>query len=198
MKPARRFAPLAFALAAIATLAITAPAAMAAPAGKRAPEWDISEWINSEPLSVAQLRGKVIVVEFFQLWCPGCNSFSIPLMKKWGQIFKQEESEGRLVFVSIHTVFEGRSVQTPERLRRFLKKKNIRHPVGIDRHIGNNRLPETMQRYNTMGTPEMAIIGKLGNIRFQRFGFFESTEGEQVIRALLDEKMEPENVSLTR
>lgn len=198
MKTARRIPPLVLALAAIATLAITAPASLAAPAGKRAPEWDISEWINSEPVSVAELRGKVIVIEFFQLWCPGCNSFSIPLMHKWEQMFRREASEGRIAFMSIHTVFEGRSFQTPERLRRFLKEKEIRHPVGIDRHIGGNRLPETMQRYNTMGTPEIAIIDKFGIIRLQRFGFFEPAKGEQLIRILLDEQFVQEKASLTR
>ncbi len=81
MTPARRFLPLAIAFAAALLMAVTAPALWAAPAGKKAPDWEISEWINSEPLSLSGLKGKVIVIDFFQLWCPGCNSFSIPLMQ---------------------------------------------------------------------------------------------------------------------
>ena len=51
----------------------------------QAPEWVISEWINSNGLTLADLRGKVVVIDFFQLWCPGCNKFSGPLMEKWNQ-----------------------------------------------------------------------------------------------------------------
>ncbi len=52
---------------------------------KQAPEWVISEWINSAGFTLEDLQGKVIVIDFFQLWCPGCNKFSIPLMEKWKQ-----------------------------------------------------------------------------------------------------------------
>ncbi len=188
MRQPRRSFPLALAFAAALLMAVTAPALRAAPAGKKAPEWEISEWINSEPLSISGLKGKVIVIDFFQLWCPGCNSFSIPLMHHWEQVFEKEATEGRIAFVSIHTVFEGHAFQTPKRLRRFLKKKGINHAVGIDRHIDGKRLPETMRRYNTMGTPEMAIIDKHGTIRLQRFGFFEPAYGEGLIRTLLEEQ----------
>jgi len=198
MTPLRRSFPLALAFAAVLLMAFTASALRAAPAGKKAPEWEISEWINSEPLSIAALKGKVIVIDFFQLWCPGCNSFSIPLMHHWEQVFEKEATEGRIAFVSIHTVFEGHAFQTPKRLRRFLKKKGINHAVGIDRHIDGKRLPETMRRYNTMGTPEMAIIDKRGIIRLQRFGFFEPAHSEGLIHTLLEEQFEREKASLAR
>lgn len=161
----------------------------------KAPEWQISEWINSEPLSLENLRGKVIVIDFFQLWCPGCKAFSIPLMNHWGQVFEKESIDGKIAFVSIHTVFEGHGYQSTERLRRFLKEKKITHPVGIDKHVAGRRIPETMRAYNTGGTPEMAIIDKRGYIRFQKFGYFEPAYGEKLIRHLLDERVEPEKAS---
>ncbi len=193
-----RSLPLTIAFAAVLLMAFTASALWAAPTGKKAPEWDISEWINSEPISLSELKGKVVVIEFFQLWCPGCNAFSIPLMHKWEQMFEKQAGEGRIAFVSIHTVFEGHSFQTPKRLRRFLKKKGINHAVGIDRHIDGNRLPETMRRYNTGGTPEMAIIDKHGIIRMQHFGGFDPDYGETLIRTLLDEKYTPARAGLAR
>ena len=82
-----RSRPLSMTLAAILLMAFTASALWAAPTGKKAPDWDISEWINSEPIILAGLKGKVVVIDFFQLWCPGCNSFSIPLMHHWEQVF---------------------------------------------------------------------------------------------------------------
>ncbi|MEN8177681.1 MAG: TlpA disulfide reductase family protein [Pseudomonadota bacterium] len=153
-----------------------------------APEWDISEWINGEGNSLAELRGKVVVVDFFQLWCPGCNSFSIPLMSAWEEKYRTEVESGRLIFLSIHSVFEGHEFQNPKRLRLYLKQKGIRHLVGVDRHQEGEEIPETMQRYRTRGTPEMAIIDQQGQIRFQRFGRFDPAEGESLIENLLEEK----------
>ena len=119
------------------------------PVPRPAPEWDVSEWINSQGMDLADLKGQVVVIEFFQLWCPGCNAFSIPLMKFWHQTFAKELDEGDLKIVSIHTVFEGFAYQTTRRLRGFLKRKKIHHPVGVDRVIKGQRLPQTMRRFGT-------------------------------------------------
>ncbi|MES9970046.1 MAG: TlpA disulfide reductase family protein [Candidatus Thiodiazotropha sp.] len=126
--------------------------------GQAAPEWRISEWLNGDGVTVKALRGKVVVVDFFQLWCPGCNSFSVPLMAKWEAKYADQVAAGDMVFLSIHTVFEGHGYQTPERLRDYVKKKGITHSVGIDLHLPGEEIPETMRLYRTRGTPEMAII----------------------------------------
>ncbi len=153
-----------------------------------APEWDISEWINGEGSSLAELRGKVVVVDFFQLWCPGCNSFSIPLMATWEEEYRNEVDQGRIAFLSIHTVFEGHEYQHSGRLRQYLQQKDIQHLVGIDRHQEGKEIPETMRGYQTRGTPEKAIIDQQGQIRFQRFGRFNPIEAEKLIENLLEEK----------
>lgn len=182
-----------FALATALMVCFVSSAGIAQSRPKKAPQWDISQWLNSEGLALDRLRGKVVVIDFFQMWCPGCNRFSIPLVEHWEkQVFAEELAAGRLVFVSIHTVFEGHAYQTPKRLRKFVKEKGIAHPVGVDRHSQGKRVPETMERYKTMGTPEMAFIDKQGNIRFQRFGFFEPEYGETLIRQLLEEQVEAE------
>jgi thiol-disulfide isomerase/thioredoxin len=145
----------------------------------------ISEWINSTGLIFEDLQGKVIVIDFFQLWCPGCNKFSIPLMEKWKQKYIDRKD---IQLIGIHTVFEGHSQQTPERLRQYVKEKNITYPIGIDEYVSSQRLPETMIRYRTRGTPEMAIIDKNGRIRFQHFGSFNPDVVEDLINILLNEE----------
>lgn len=161
--------------------------AVTAATPKPAPEWDISEWLNISSLSLGALKGKVVVIDFFQLWCPGCNKFSGPLMQRWQKVFAEEIDGGKLQLVGIHTVFEGHAYQAPKQLRSYVKEKGITYPIGIDRHEAGGRLPETMKRYGTRGTPEMAIIDKQGRIRFQQFGFFEPKDGEALIRKLLEE-----------
>ena len=153
----------------------------------KAPQWEISEWINTSGTNIDALRGKVVVIDFFQLWSPGCNKFTIPLIKQWQKTFAAEVKAGRLVFVSIHTVFEGHEYQNLKRLKSFVKRKRITHPVGNDRHVNGDRIPSTMRLYQTRGTPEIAIIDKEGYIRFQKFGYFEPAFGEKIIRVLLSE-----------
>lgn len=157
--------------------------------GKLAPEWHISEWLNGEGTTVEALRGKVVVIDFFQLWCPGCNAFSAPLMHKWEKKYANQVEAGEIVFLSIHTVFEGHDYQNPDRLREYVKNKGITHLVGIDQHLPGEETPETMRRYRTRGTPEMAIIDRRGVVRFQRFGGFDPKLGESLIDSLLAEQV---------
>ncbi len=163
----------------------TIPSQAQAKTPKPAPEWEVSEWLNGEPVSLADLRGNVVIIHFFQLWCPGCKRFSLPLMQKWEERFADAVKAGKLEFISIHTVFEGHEFQQPERLREYITDKGIHHRVGVDRHRGENPIPITMQRYRTRGTPEMAIIDKEGNIRFQYFGSFQPTPVAKLIEQLL-------------
>lgn len=149
-----------------------------------APEWVVSQWINSKPLSLTELKGKVVIVEFFQLWCPGCNRFSIPLMLEWEKKYKDNDN---VQLVSIHTVFEGHDYQTLQRLKKFVQEKGINHPVGVDQHVQGSHTPRTMQLYRTRGTPEMAIIDNKGRIRLQLFGSFDKKIAELLIAQLIEE-----------
>jgi len=150
------------------------------------PDWKISEWINGNPGAVGSHKGRVVVIHFFQLWCPGCNNFTIPLMQRWDQRWADRED---FMIVSIHTVFEGHDYQTPERLRDFVREKGILHPVGID-DPGKQKdgVPITMQRFGNTGTPQVAVIDKEGLLIFSHFGSFDYTTVEFMIERLLKER----------
>ncbi|CCQ73754.1 TlpA disulfide reductase family protein [Magnetospira sp. QH-2] len=167
---------------------VATPARAMESAPPMAPDWTVSEWLNGEGSTLADLKGKVVVIEFFQMWCPGCNSFSIPLMHQWQtETFKGAVEAGALQVVSIHTVFEGHSVQTPAKLRKFIKRKGITNLVGIDAYEKGDHYPITMRRWKTGGTPEVAIVDKKGRLRFQEFGGFNTDTAEALIKKLLKE-----------
>ena len=150
------------------------------------PEWKVSEWINGDPGKLANHRGKIVLIDFFQLWCPGCNEFSIPLFQEWEQKFGVRDD---VVIVSIHTVFEGHEEQTPEHLREFIAEKGITHPVGIDAYaVPGAVVPVTMDRFETGGTPHIAIVDKEGRLRFSHFGRFDPQPVERFIERLFEEK----------
>jgi len=151
-----------------------------------APAWDIDQWINGDPGTIEANRERVIVIDFFQLWCPGCNVFTGPLMQKWQDRFSDEIASGDLLLVKIHSVFEGHDYQTVRRLKQYLLEKNVTLPVGVDRHLGDDHfLPETKKRYQTSGTPEVIMIDREGMIRFQQFGWFDPAAAEAYLEYLL-------------
>ncbi|MCP3980179.1 MAG: TlpA family protein disulfide reductase [bacterium] len=151
-----------------------------------APEWKVAEWINGDPGKLDDLDGRVVIVEFFQLWCPGCDRFSIPLIQRWHDKYWGNDN---VVIVSIHTVFEGHDVQTPDRLREFVREKGMLHPVGIDAYEKpGDKIPVTMTRYDTQGTPQIAIIDKQGLLVFNHFGSFDPVPVEFFLERLLKEE----------
>ncbi len=148
-----------------------------------APEWKVSKWIHGNPGTLADQRGREVLIDFFQLWCPGCNRFSIPLFQRWNELYGDRDD---VVIVSIHTVFEGHASQTPERLRDFVEEKGISHPVGIDAYADpGDTNPLTMRRFATGGTPHVAIVDQSGQLRFSHFGSFDPASIEAFINELL-------------
>lgn len=130
--------------------------------GYPAPDLDVSEWIG-EPRPLASLRGKVVLLEAFQMLCPACITHSLPQAKKVQETFRG------VVVVGLHTVFEHHEVMGPDALRTFLSEFRYTFSVGVDRHVGGV-LPVTMQRYGFRGTPSTVLIDKAGVVRLSHFG----------------------------
>jgi thiol-disulfide isomerase/thioredoxin len=131
-----------------------------------APPLDVSEWFNTPaPLSLDALRGKVVVVEAFQMLCPGCVSHGLPQAQKLRKIFPEEH----LVVLGLHTVFEHHAAMSPVSLRAFLHEYRIRFPVGVDT-AGSSALPRTMEAWGLRGTPSLVLIDRAGNLRARHLG----------------------------
>lgn len=158
----------------------------AAPSGAIAPEWEITDWLNGDPGALSDHRGKVILIDFFQLWCPGCRTFSVPLFNEWEERYGKRND---LLMVSIHTVFEGHDYQNMDRLRTFIVDHGIGHSVGVDAYVRpGESTPITMRRYRTGGTPHIVIVDRSGRIRFSRLGSFDPAPVEALIDQLLAEE----------
>ena len=147
-----------------------------------APEWITSEWLTSGPLTIASLRGNVIVAGAFQMLCPGCVSELVPQLRKAHAMF----GKAAVKVIGLHTVFEHHEAMTPVSLKAFLHENRITFPVGVDtpRHP-HNPIPETMQLYGMQGTPTMLLIDKGGNLRRMSFGHVDDMQlGAEVVSLL--------------
>lgn len=152
-----------------------------------APPLDVTEWLNGPPQDLASLQGKVVLIEAFQMLCPGCVSHGLPLAQRVQHAFDRDE----VVVLGLHTVFEHHAVMTREALAVFMSEYRIAFPVGIDRHDGEDALPVTMRRYNLRGTPSTILIDRAGMVRFSAFGTVdELVFGAQIGRLIAEPPQE--------
>ncbi|WP_323037114.1 redoxin domain-containing protein [Pararhodobacter sp.] len=94
-----------------------------------APPIHAAEWLNTpEPLTLEALRGRVVVVECFQMLCPGCVSHGLPQASRVAQTFRPQD----VAVIGLHCVFEHHDAMTPIALRAFLHEYRIRFPVAVD------------------------------------------------------------------
>lgn len=135
---------------------------------EQAPELRTTHWFNAEaPVTLASLKGRVVLIEAFQMLCPGCVAHGLPQAERVAETFSQDD-----VFVlGLHTVFEHHAAQgTSEALAAFLHEYRITFPVGIDAPSENGGPPQTMTAYNMRGTPTLTLLDREGRIRRQYFG----------------------------
>ncbi|VXC96455.1 conserved hypothetical protein [Enterobacterales bacterium 8AC] len=152
----------------------------------RAPELSIACWFNTvEPVTLESLRGKVIVMESFQMLCPGCVAHGLPQAARIYATFPQDE----IAVIGLHTVFEHHKVMTPLALQSFLAEYRIPFPVGVDMPSLESNIPQTMQTYSMRGTPTLTLIDRQGYLRQQYFGEVSDLIVGAEIGALLNESL---------
>jgi len=133
----------------------------------QAPAIDASEWFNTTvPLSLASLRGEVVVLHAFQMLCPGCVMHGLPQ----AQAMHDRLSPLGVRVIGLHTVFEHHEAMTEVALRAFIHEYRLTFPIAIDRPSPQHSIPHTMAAYGLQGTPSLVVIDRQGRIREQAFG----------------------------
>ncbi len=140
----------------------------------QAPEFTgITAWINSDPLTMASLRGKVVLVEFWTFGCINCIHVA-PYVKAW----EARYADVGLVVVGVHTPelpFEREIAN----VRDAVVKAEIRYPVAFDPTF------DTWHAFRNRYWPAFFFIDKSGQIRHVHYGEGDYDGSEQVIRQLL-------------
>ena len=151
-----------------------------------APELDVVEWLNTpQPIRLADLRGKVVVMEAFQMLCPGCVQTGLPQLARVREQFAPEA----VAVLGLHTVFEHHEAQgSRAALEAFLHEYRYGFPVGIDRPSDAEPIPRTMAAYAMEGTPTLVLIDRQGRLRRQAFGHLPDMRLGAEIMALLAEQ----------
>lgn len=134
-------------------------------------------WLNSQPLKLADLHDKVVIVEFWTFGCINCKHV-IPTLREWHQKY---QAEG-LVIIGVHTPeFDYES--EVENVKQAVLDQDIPYAVAID----NNWV--TWRSYNNRYWPAKYFIDKAGQLRHVAIGEGHYEQQEEIIQALLAEKV---------
>ena len=148
-----------------------------------APELAVTRWFNTAASpTLTDLRGEIVVIEAFQMLCPGCVSHGLPQAKRIQQNFGDD-----VTLLGLHTVFEHHDAMTPVSLEAFLHEYQITFPVGVDAHAPGESLPVTMGRYRLRGTPSLVVIDRAGRLRLNAFGHVEDLAVGASLARLIDQ-----------
>ena len=160
--------------AVLAAFMMSAPLAQAE-IGKPAPEISGQSWLNSKPLTLAELRGKVVLLEFWTFGCINCRNVE-PYIKTW---HRKYAGQG-LVVIGVHAP-EFSYERVLANVQRYIQERGIGYPVAIDNDFA------IWNRYKNRYWPAMYLIDKRGMIRYLRIGEGGYPQTEQRIVELLGE-----------
>ncbi len=133
--------------------------------GKAAPELKLKDWINSKGLTSAELKGKIIVLDFWATWCGPC----LAAVPKTNGLMKKYADKG-VVIIGVC------AVRGAEKIAETVKKHKIQYPVAID--DGTNKA------FKANSYPDYYIIDRQGNLRW---GDIRNGDVEKAIEILLKE-----------
>lgn len=132
-------------------------------------------WLNSPPLSLRQLRGKVVLIDFWDYTCVNCIR-TLAYIKAWHERY----ADKGLVVIGIHTP-EFTFAQYESNVERGVREFGLTYPIVIDSNY------ELWKAFANKYWPAKYLIDKEGYIRGAHFGEGAYAETEQIIQELLRE-----------
>jgi thiol-disulfide isomerase/thioredoxin len=140
-----------------------------------AAEFAAGTWINSEPLTLKSLRGRVVLIEFWTFGCYNCRN-TLPFVKRWHESY----SDKGLTIVGVHSP-EFAGERNIDNVRREVGSLGIKYPVVTDNDY------ETWKAYNVEAWPTLFVLDKTGRVRWMHVGEGSYDVAEQIIQKLLTE-----------
>jgi cytochrome c biogenesis protein CcdA/thiol-disulfide isomerase/thioredoxin len=133
------------------------------------------QWLNSPPLTALELRGKVVLIDFWTFGCYNCLN-ALPHVREWDRKFRDQG----LVVIGVHTP-EFAHEKVIANVSRALKELGVTFPVAVDNQY---------RIWNSFGNqywPAHYFIDAKGVVRWHHFGEGEYEKSERVIQQLLEE-----------
>jgi thiol-disulfide isomerase/thioredoxin len=140
-----------------------------------APEFAKGVWINSDPLTLEKLRGRVVLVEFWTFNCDNCRN-TLPAVKEWDARYR----ERGLTIVGVHTP-ETQNEYRINSVREEVSALGVKYAVVTDNDY------TTWKAYGVEAWPTIFVLDKQGRVRWLHVGEGRYDETDGAIKALLAE-----------
>jgi cytochrome c biogenesis protein CcdA/thiol-disulfide isomerase/thioredoxin len=144
---------------------------------------EIDLWLNSDPLTIDGLRGKVVLIDFWTYSCINCLR-TLPHVRAWDEAYRDDG----LVVVGVHTP-EFAFERNADNVRRAVRDLGVAYPVALDNSYG------TWTAWSNRYWPAKYFVDRRGRLRYAHFGEGGYEESERVLRRLLAEDPDAELVS---
>ena len=133
------------------------------------------QWFNSPPLTREQLKGKVVLIDFWTYSCINCIR-SVPYVRAWAERYRKDG----LVVIGVHSP-EFAFEKDPANVRKAVADFGISYPVALDNNLA------IWRAFDNRYWPAHYLADARGRIRYHHFGEGRTDETEAAIRALLAE-----------
>ncbi len=147
--------------------------------GEAAPEILVKHWFNSAPLSLASLRGSVVLLEFWATWCRSC----VEVFPKVKRLHEQHAGRGlHVLALTRHYYTSPGPVESADKELELIQKYLLEH--GLEFPVGVSEDATTQMTYGAVGLPTVALIDRRGVVR--AFGRFDGgPEGDPIFEEIL-------------
>lgn len=132
-------------------------------------------WFNSDQLTLGQLKGKVVIIDFWTYSCINCQR-TLPYLRDWNEKYKDKG----LVIIGVHAP-EFEFEKSEKNVAQAIKDFGLTYPIVQDNDFA------TWRAYSNRYWPAKYFIDKEGYIRYHHFGEGAYDESEKVIQELLKE-----------
>ena len=149
--------------------------------GTEAPEIAVSRWINGDPATLADLRGRVVLLEFWATWCKPCQEM-FPKLRKLDEEYRARGLE--IVALTRHYLASRETAQSLAEELELMRSMVEQH--GLKFRVGVAEDERTQELYGATGLPTLAIIDRSGVVRYAHFGGGEDEKFNRILTHCLD------------
>ncbi|HEY0004902.1 MAG TPA: TlpA disulfide reductase family protein [Pyrinomonadaceae bacterium] len=149
--------------------------------GHQAPEICVDTWLSGEPATLESLRGRVVLLEFWATWCKPCRE----MFGKLRRLDEEYGARGLDVLALTRYYYAARGeASTQEQELELMRRMVLEH--GIKFRVGVAPDEATQELYGANGLPTLALVDRVGVVRYAHFGGGEDARFEELLRRSLE------------